>query len=60
MRPLFSIFLLFADDTNIICSHESFEDLLCKTNEEPSKVTDWFTANRLIVNPDKNQSVVFL
>ena len=52
-------FVLFADNTNVICSHENFEDLLCKTNEELSKVTDWFTANRLIVNPDKTKVLYF-
>ena len=52
MSSLFK-FVVFANDTNIISSHKDFDFLVSKTNCELCKITDYFDANRLIMNYDK-------
>ena len=52
-------FVLFADDTNIISSHSDFNHLVSITNTELDKVSDWFNANKLIVNHDKTSVMYF-
>ena len=48
-------YVLFADDTTIVSTHDNFDILLDKTNEELNKLVDWTVsdANKLIINCDK-------
>ena len=51
-------FVLFADDTKILYSHD---DLASKMNEiykELQEVTNWIKANKLSVNAGKNKLYV--
>jgi len=43
-------FILFADDTNLLASHKSLDELVKIANQELSLISDWFTANRLSLN----------
>ena len=52
-------FILFADDTNIFLSHKSAESLYEIMNNELNKVAIWFTANRLTLNVDKSNFILF-
>ena len=52
-------FILFADDTNVFNSHSSIEMLINETNIELEKVTDWFQTNKLTLNLDKTNYILF-
>ena len=52
-------FVLFADDTNMIASHNDFSELIRMVNLELVKVVDWFNANELIINYDKTNVLYF-
>ena len=52
-------YVLFADDTTIVSTHDNFDILLDKTNEELNKLVDWFDANKLIINCDKTNVMYF-
>src|SRR5688572_1039268 len=52
-------FILFADDTNIFNSHSSIETLINHTNSELCKVADWFQLNKLTLNLDKTNFILF-
>ena len=52
-------YVLFADDTTIISTHSNLKYLLEKTNNELSKICDWFDANKLVVNYDKTNFMYF-
>jgi len=52
-------FILFADDTNIFYSHTSWQTLKETINTELGNVNDWFSANRLTLNLDKTNFIVF-
>ena len=43
-------FILFADDTNILYSHDNFYDLCKFLNEELCNVSQWFNYNKLSLN----------
>ena len=43
-------YVLFADDTTIVSTHDNLDILLDKTNEELNKLVDWFDAKKLIIN----------
>jgi len=47
------MFLLFADDTNLIYSNANLEELFRVINSELEKLSDWFKANRLSLNVKK-------
>jgi len=53
------IFLLFADDTNILYANASFKELLRVVNTELEKLSDWFKANRLSLNIKKTNYIMF-
>ena len=53
-------FLLFADDTCLSCSYESNKNTESIINEELQKVTEWLVTNRLSLNVDKSNYLVFL
>jgi len=54
------IFLLFADDTNILYANASFKELLRVVNTELEKLSDWFKANRLSLNKKKQLHNVWI
>ena len=47
---------LFADDTNLLCSHKNLETLELTVNNELVKLYDWLTVNRLTLNTKKSIS----
>ena len=52
-------FFLFADDTNICFETENVTKLQCKVNKELLKVKSWLEVNKLALNIDKTNYVVF-
>src|SRR6218665_1645904 len=42
--------LLFADDTNALCSHDSWIELQDMVNTELKDISEWFKTNRLSLN----------
>ena len=52
-------FHLFADDTNIFFQDQNLHSLELKLNEELDKVNQWLQLNRLSLNIDKTNFVVF-
>ena len=55
---LFS-FHLFADDTNIYCSHKNLNDLELILNQELHAVAEWIKSNRLALSILKTNFVLF-
>ena len=52
-------FILFADDTNIFFAHHSWQTLMQIINNELKLVNNWFSANRLTLNIDKTNFILF-
>ena len=52
-------FVLFADDTNILCKHENYVSLCELVNIEMSKLSKWFSINKLSLNVKKNKLYAF-
>ena len=52
-------FHLFADDTNIFLQDQNLRSLELKFNEELDKVNQWLQSNRLSLNIDKTNFVIF-
>ena len=52
-------FILFADDTNIICSNSNIWELMRTVNAELVILSDWFKANRLSLNIQKTSFMLF-
>ena len=52
-------FILFADDTNILCSNADFRSLIKIVNSELNCLSDWFKANRLSINLKKTHFMYF-
>src|SRR6218665_181696 len=52
-------FILFADDTNVFFSHKSLDTLFQIVNTELELVAEWFSDNRLTVNLDKTNYILF-
>ena len=50
---------LFADDTNFNISHENYENLTTDLNSELVKVHDWTVTNRLTINVNKTELMLF-
>ena len=55
----FLSFFLFADDTNIYFRSHDFIQLQKIMNSELKKVKKWLDANRLVLDIDKTNFVVF-
>lgn len=51
--------ILFADDTNFICSGENLEQLLDTLENELTKLKSWFDANKLTLNLSKTKFIIF-
>jgi hypothetical protein len=52
-------FILFADDTTILCSHNNINDLIKTANTELNKLCHWFSANKLSLNINKTNYMLF-
>ena len=52
-------FHLFAEDTNIFLQDQNLECLELKLNEELDKLNQWLQLNRLSLNIDKTNFVIF-
>ena len=52
-------FLMFADDTNIFISSHSFESLCVTANTVLAKLTKWFRLNKLSLNVNKTNYILF-
>src|SRR6218665_316186 len=52
-------FFLFADDTNVFCSHSSLADLKSIFNAELKHLVDWFHINKLSLNAEKSCYITF-
>lgn len=52
-------FILFADDSNILCSHSNLNYLINKVNIELKSVANWFSVNGLSLNIAKSNFMLF-
>ena len=52
-------FILFADDTNLFFSHKDLETLYKTMNQELKQVSLWLNANKLSLNVNKTQFMIF-
>jgi exonuclease III len=52
-------FLLFADDTNLLMSGRSCDDVMARINPELSNLSMWFCANKLSLNVTKTNYILF-
>ena len=50
---------MFADGTNLFCSSNDIKTLFLNTNLELKKISEWFRANKLSLNEDKNTFALF-
>ncbi len=51
--------VLFADDTNLVASHQDFNILIKTVNEELSYIVEWFQWNKLTLNIKKCNFMIF-
>ncbi len=52
-------FVLFADNTNILCSGEDLQLLLDEITTEMNKLKRWFDGNKLSLNLNKAKFMIF-
>ena len=52
-------FTLFADDTTAIASDPSLTNLIKMVNHELTNISHWFTMNKLSLNVDKTNYIIF-
>jgi len=52
-------FILFADDTNAFVSHNSLDALFEIINTELKEIAEWFNVNKLSLNSDKINYILF-
>lgn len=52
-------FVLFADDTNIFCSHRDISTLCTLVSTELQKLSIWFCVNKLSLNVKKTHFMIF-
>ena len=52
-------FLLFADDTNIFCSHRNTNYLVSIASDELAKIVTWLKANKLSLNLSKTNFMIY-
>ena len=48
-------FVLYADDTNALCSNSCLKTLADITQKEMNKIVEWLNANKLSINPSKTK-----
>ena len=49
----------FADDTNLLCINKSLKVLRKKVNFDLKGITDWLNANRISLNVNKTEFIIF-
>ena len=52
-------FHLFADDSNLFCQHKTLQALEIKIDDQLHTVNEWLCANRLSLNIEKSNFVIF-
>ena len=52
-------FILYADDTSLLASHNNLNALIESTNKNLAQVSKWFKCNKLSLNVSKTQCVLF-
>ena len=52
-------FYIYADDTNAIISNPDVDELVRVVNDELIKISSWFKANKLSLNVQKTNYVIF-
>ena len=57
--PPCSLSFLLTIQNNVFHSHKSLDSLFKTVNEELSLVADWFCANRLTLNLEKTNFIIF-
>ena len=53
------LFVLLADDTTIVSAHHNIDILYCQANIELRKLYNWFCLNKLYVNINKTDYILF-
>ena len=51
--------IMFADDTNLFYTNSNMQKLLSTMNEELASINQWFTSNKLSLNPKKTKYSFF-
>lgn len=51
---------LYADDTNIVVSHKSLNEMEIIANQSLMSINNYFTGKNLLLNPDKTNFISFL
>ena len=51
--------VVLTDETTIVCENNDVNNLLDESFLIANKAENWFTSNRLKLNPDKSQRLVF-
>ena len=57
---IFFMPILFADDTNFFCTGTDLKDMIRQINEEMVKIYAWVNANKLSLNIDKTNFMLFM
>ena len=52
--------ILFADNTNLFCTGTDVKDMIWQINEEMAKIYAWVNANKLSLNIDKTNFIMFI
>ena len=52
-------FVLFADDTNILCKHDNYLSLFDLVNMELIKLSKWFSVKKTVVEYKINKLYAF-
>jgi hypothetical protein len=55
----YSKLILFADDTNVIVSSDSIDDLQAKAESDLKLLSKWFSLNKLSLNASKTKCILF-
>ena len=51
--------ILFTDDTNLFCTGPNLHDIVCQINQEIKIIYSWVKANKLSLNIDKTNFMLF-
>ena len=53
------LFRVFADDTGIFCQGKDIDALIDTARDIMTKIEEWFSCNKLILNVDKTCFIIF-